>query len=41
MFFEYDFYDFGTRTVGFGAQPVDIRDRENLVKVGGNWKFGW
>jgi outer membrane immunogenic protein len=41
MFFEYDFYDFGTRTVSFGGQPVDIRDRESLVKVGGNWKFGW
>jgi outer membrane immunogenic protein len=42
MFFEYDFYDFGTRTVGFGrAAAVDIRDRDSLVKVGGNWKFSW
>jgi outer membrane immunogenic protein len=43
MFFEYDYYDFGTRTVGFagGAAPIDIRDRESLVKIGGNWKFGW
>jgi outer membrane immunogenic protein len=45
MFFEYNFYDFGTRTVGFntaaGTQPIDIRDRESIVKVGANWKFGW
>jgi outer membrane immunogenic protein len=46
MFFEYDFYDFGTRTAGLnnaagGPLPVDIRDRESLIKVGGNWKFGW
>jgi outer membrane immunogenic protein len=43
MFFEYDFYNFGTRTVSFagGAVPIDIRDHEGLVKVGGNWKFGW
>ncbi len=46
MFFEYDFNDFGTRTVGLnnaagGPLPVDIRDRESLIKVGGNWKFGW
>jgi outer membrane immunogenic protein len=45
MFFEYDFYDFGTRTVGIpsaaGSQLADIRDRDSLVKVGGNWKFNW
>jgi outer membrane immunogenic protein len=46
MFFEYDFYDFGTKTVGFtsaagGPQTVDIRDRDSLIKVGGNWKFNW
>jgi outer membrane immunogenic protein len=45
MFFEYDFYDFGTRTVGFnttrGSVPIDIREHEGFVKVGGNWKFGW
>jgi outer membrane immunogenic protein len=46
MFFEYDFYDFGTRTVGFASaaglpQSVDIRDRDSVVKVGANWKFKW
>ena len=43
MFFEYNFYDFGTRTVGFTGSPqlVDIRERESVVKVGANWKFGW
>jgi outer membrane immunogenic protein len=43
MFFEYDFYDFGTRTIGFtgSSQLVDIRERASAVKVGGNWKFNW
>jgi outer membrane immunogenic protein len=46
MFFEYDFYDFGTRTIGFTTvtglpQSVDIRERESVVKVGANWKFAW
>jgi outer membrane immunogenic protein len=42
MFFEYNFYDFGTRTIGFtSSQLVDIRERESAVKVGANWKFGW
>jgi outer membrane immunogenic protein len=46
MFFEYNYYDFGTKTVGFTAVNgatglVDIRERESLVKVGANWKFGW
>jgi hypothetical protein len=32
--------------VGFTAitglsQLVDIRERESVVKVGANWKFGW
>jgi outer membrane immunogenic protein len=42
MFFEYNYYDFGTKTIGFNpaaAQPVDIRDRDGVVKVGVNWKF--
>jgi outer membrane immunogenic protein len=46
MFFEYDYYDFGTRTVGLtsgtgSSQLVDIRERDSLVKVGANWKFNW
>ncbi len=46
MFFEYDFYNFGTRTIGFATvngvpQLVNIRERESVVKVGANWKLGW
>jgi len=47
MFFEYNYYDFGTKTVGLtsvttgATQLVDIRERESLVKVGANWKIGW
>jgi outer membrane immunogenic protein len=46
MFFEYDFYDFGTRTIGFttvagSSQLIDIRERESVVKVGANWRFSW
>jgi outer membrane immunogenic protein len=46
MFFEYDYYDFGSRTVGISAGPgvseiADIHDRSSVVKVGGNWKFNW
>jgi outer membrane immunogenic protein len=41
MFLEYDFYDFGTRNVGFTGGAIDIKDRESVVKVGGNWKFHW
>ena len=46
MFFEYNYYDFGTRTVGLtsvtgSSQLVDIRERDSLVKVGANWKFNW
>jgi outer membrane immunogenic protein len=39
MFFEYDYYDYGTRTVGFASGPIDIKDRESVVKVGANWRF--
>lgn len=41
MFFEYNYYDFGTKTISFtsASQSVDIRDRDNVVKVGANWKF--
>jgi outer membrane immunogenic protein len=46
MFFEYDFYDFGTQTISFASvmgssQLIDIRERDNAVKIGGNWKFNW
>jgi outer membrane immunogenic protein len=46
MFFEYNYYDFGSRTVGLtsvsgSSQIGDVRERESLVKVGANWKFNW
>jgi outer membrane immunogenic protein len=45
-FIEYDYYDFGTRTVDFPvfAAPVsvnlDIKERKSVVKVGLNFLFG-
>ena len=40
IFVEYDWYDFGTRTSSFPAVgPVDIKERESVVKVGLNWNF--
>ena len=44
MFIEYDWYDFGTRAITFTnpATPLtNIRERDSVVKVGANWKFGW
>lgn len=45
-FAEYDFYDFGSKTENFvyaGVPPYDhsrsIRETNNVVKVGLNWKF--
>jgi outer membrane immunogenic protein len=43
-FVEYDYYDFGTRTVGLTLSPVtanfDIKERKSVAKVGLNFKFG-
>ena len=46
VFAEYDFYDFGSKTENFvyvGVPPYDhsrsIRETNNVVKVGLNWKF--
>jgi len=43
MFFEYDFYDFGTGNSSFVVPPVTesvaIRETDSVVKVGVNWKF--
>jgi outer membrane immunogenic protein len=43
-FAEYDFYGFGTRTIGFPVGPivanVDIKETKSVFKVGLNWKFG-
>jgi len=46
MLFEYNYYDFGSRTVGLAAGPgvpemADIHDRSSVVKVGANYKFNW
>jgi outer membrane immunogenic protein len=47
---EYDFYDFGTRTVTFTGTlfggpievpGIDIKQRVNAVKFGINYRFGW
>ena len=46
-FVEYDYYDFGTKTIGLttirtgGLTTYDIGERKNVVKAGLNWKFGW
>jgi outer membrane immunogenic protein len=45
MFFEYDYYDFGTRNSNFVVAPpalqtVGIREQESIVKIGLNWKVG-
>lgn len=46
-FVEYDYYDFGTKTIGLtvlrtGANTnYDIRERKSVLRVGLNWKFGW
>jgi len=43
-FVEYDYYDFGTRTVSFAFNPVfvnfDVRERKSVVKAGLNILFG-
>jgi outer membrane immunogenic protein len=40
MFFEYDWFDFGTRTNSFPTfGSIDIKERDSVVKVGLNWTF--
>jgi outer membrane immunogenic protein len=44
MFFEYNYYDFGTQTISFASVAgssllSDIRERDSVVKAGVNWKF--
>jgi outer membrane immunogenic protein len=44
-FVEYNYYDFGTRSIGFITPTgtpfsIDIKETKNLLKVGLNWKFG-
>jgi len=43
-FAEYDYYGFGTRTIGHPVGPVvfnfDIKESKSVFKVGLNWKFG-
>jgi outer membrane immunogenic protein len=41
---EYDYMDFGTKTVSFCSDPdcgVDIRQRVHMVKAGVNYRFDW
>jgi outer membrane immunogenic protein len=46
-FAEYDYYDFGTRSITFinsfggTAGPVDIKERKSVFKVGLNVRFGY
>ena len=44
-FVEYDYYDFGTRTINFTTPPlvvvpIDIRERKSVLKAGLNLRFG-
>jgi outer membrane immunogenic protein len=42
LFIEYDWFDFGTKTVMFGGAPfpaMAIHERDSIVKVGANWKL--
>ena len=45
-FVEYDYYDFGTRTVGFVnplgafAANIDIRESKSVLKAGLNFRWG-
>jgi outer membrane immunogenic protein len=46
VFLEYDYYDFGTRTVTFAAAAggfpqINIHETESVVKAGLNWRFNW
>jgi outer membrane immunogenic protein len=44
-FVEYNYYDFGTRTINFATAPatyaVDIKERKHVVKAGINYLFNW
>jgi outer membrane immunogenic protein len=42
LFIEYDYYDFGTKSVIFTGPAfpaMAIHERDSVVKVGGNWKI--
>ena len=45
IFIEYDWYDFGTKSVNFNTNvsglpaAVDVKERDSVVKVGLNWTF--
>jgi outer membrane immunogenic protein len=47
VFAEYDYLDFGTRTLNVsgpgvaGAPPFDVRSRIHEVKLGANYRFNW
>jgi outer membrane immunogenic protein len=39
--FEYDFFDFGTKTYNFIATPVTVQSQIHVVTVGLNYRFNW
>jgi outer membrane immunogenic protein len=45
IFIEYDWYDFGTKSVNFNTNvsglpaAVDVKERDSVLKVGLNWTF--
>ncbi len=39
--FEYDFYDFGTKTEPFTTTPIAIRSDLHTLTVGLNYRFNW
>jgi outer membrane immunogenic protein len=39
--FEYDFYDFGSKTYQFPATPVAVNSNLNTLTVGLNYRFNW
>jgi outer membrane immunogenic protein len=39
--FEYDFYDFGTKTENFVNTPLSIRSDLHTLTVGLNYRFNW
>jgi len=39
--FEYDFFDFGTKTYNFTATPVTVQSQIHVVTVGLNYRFNW
>jgi outer membrane immunogenic protein len=46
VFLEYDYYDFGNRTLTFTAMDgtfpqIKVHENQSVVKIGINWLFNW